>query len=101
VIALITRVGILSNKMDQALRIIRTSIRPLVEQTEGNLGLFIMANRERSELVSISLWESERALEAIERSGFADQQAAKLATVVAEAIAGTTYEVAELPPGIS
>ncbi len=79
--------------MDQALRIIHTSIKPLVEQAEGNLGLSIMTNRERRELVSISLWESERALEAIERSGFADQQAAKLSTVIADPIIGMTYEV--------
>jgi hypothetical protein len=96
-IALITTVGILPNKMDQALRIIHTSIKPLVEQTEGNHGLFIMANRERGELVSITLWESERALEAIERSGFADQQDGKLSTVIAEAITGVTYEVVEAP----
>jgi heme-degrading monooxygenase HmoA len=83
--------------MDQALRIIRTSIKPEVEQTAGNRGLFIMANRERRELVSMSLWESERALEAIERSGFADQQAAKLSSVIADAITGTTYEVVEAP----
>jgi heme-degrading monooxygenase HmoA len=83
--------------MDQALRIIHTSVKPLVEQTEGNLGLFIMATRERRELVSMSLWDSERALEAIERSGFADQQAAKLSAVIANAVTGTSYEVVEAP----
>jgi len=59
--------------------------------------LFIITNRERRELVYITLWESDRALEAIERSGCANQQAAKLSTVIAEAISGTTYEVAEAP----
>jgi hypothetical protein len=93
-IALITRVSILPNKMDQALRIAKTSVKP-VEQKEGCLVLFIMANRESGELVSLSLWESERALQAIEVDGFADQQASKLSTVVAESITGTRYEVAE------
>ena len=93
-IALIPRVSILPNKMDQALEIINTSIMPRLEQIEGYLGLFIMADRERRELASLSLWKDYRSLRAIELDGFADQQAAKLATVVAEAITGTPYEVA-------
>ena len=96
-IALITRVGILPNKMEQALRIIRTSITPTLERKEGFLGLYMMTNHESRELVSLSLWENERALRAIEDSGFADQQAAKLSSVIAEAITGTTYEVAQAP----
>ena len=55
-----------------------------------------MANRESRELVSVSLWESERDLKAIEDDGFAYQQAAKLSTVISEPITGTTYEVAEV-----
>jgi heme-degrading monooxygenase HmoA len=66
-----------------------------LSKKEGCLGLFIMINRESGELVSLSLWESERALQAIEDDGFADQQASKLSTVVAESITGTRYEVAE------
>ena len=99
-IALITRVSILPNKMDQALEIINTSIRPHLEQTEGFLGLFMMDDRESRELLSLSLWEDYRSLRAIELNGFADQQAAKLASVVAGAITGTPYEVvasAQLP----
>ena len=80
--------------MDQALEIVNTSIRPHLEQTEGFLGLFMMDDRESRELLSLSLWEDYRSLRAIELNGFADQQAAKLATVVAEAITGTPYEVA-------
>lgn len=94
-IALITRGSILPNKMDQALRIARTIVKP-VEQRKGCLGLFIMANRESRELVYLSLWEHERALRAIQDDGFADQQASKLSTVIAEPITGTTYEVAEV-----
>jgi quinol monooxygenase YgiN len=94
VIALITRVSILPNKMDQALRIAKTSVKP-TEQKEGCLGLFIMANRESRELVSLSLWESERALKAIEDDGFADQHASRLSTVIADHVSGIPYEVAE------
>ena len=93
-IALMTRVSILPNEMDQALEIINTSIMPRLKQIEGYLGLFIMADRESRELASLSLWKDYRSLRAIELDGFADQQAAKLASVVAEAITGTTYEVA-------
>ena len=95
-IALITRVSILPNKMDQALRIAKTSVKP-VEQRKGCLGLFIMANHESRELVSLSLWENERSLKAIEKDGFADQHASRLSTVIAEAITGTTYEIARAP----
>ena len=93
-IALITRVDILPNKLDQASRIAKTSVKP-VEQREGYLGLYIMTDRENGELVSVSLWESERALKAIQDDGFADQQAARLSTVTASPIVGTTYEVVE------
>ena len=99
-IALITRVSILPNKMDQALEIINTSIMPRLEQIEGYLGLFIMADRESRELASLSLWKDYRSFRTIELDGFADQQAAKLASVVAGAITGTPYEVvtsAQLP----
>ena len=99
-VALITRVSILPNKMDQALEIVNTSIRPRLEQIEGYLGLFMMADCESRELASLSLWKDDRSLRAIELNGFADQQAAKLASVVAGAITGTPYKVvasAQLP----
>jgi hypothetical protein len=88
------RASILPNKMDQALRIVRTSVEP-VEQREGCLGLFIMANRESRELVCVSLWEM-RVLKTIQDDGFADRQASKLSTVIARPITGTTYEVVDV-----
>ncbi len=99
-VALITWVSILPNKMDQALEIITTSIMPRLEQIEGCLGLLMMVDRESRELASLSLWKDYRSLRTIELNGFADQQAAKLASVVTGAITGTPYEVvasAQLP----
>ncbi len=95
-VALITHVSILPHKMDQALEIVNTSIRPRLEQIEGFLGLFVMDDRESRELLSLILWiwKDYYSLRAIELNGFADQQAAKLASVVAGAITGTPYVVA-------
>ena len=93
-VALITRVSILPNKMDQALEIINTSIMPRLAQIEGYLGLFMMVDRESRELASLCLWKDSRSLRAIELDGFADQQAAKLASVVGGVITGVPYEVA-------
>ncbi len=93
-VALITWVSILPNKMDQALEIINTSIMPRLEQIEGYLGLLMMVDRESRELASLSLWKDYRSLRTIELNGFADQQAAKLASVVGGVITGVPYEVA-------
>jgi heme-degrading monooxygenase HmoA len=96
-IALLTRVSIVSGRMDQALRIIDTSVRPTLDSREGFRGLFMLADREGSELVSLSLWEDAQSLEAIEQDGFADRQASKLSTVIAGPITGEVYEVAQAP----
>jgi heme-degrading monooxygenase HmoA len=83
--------------MDQALGIIDTSIGPALDSREGFRGLFMLTGREDLELVSLSLWEDEQSLEAIEQDGFADKQASKLSTVIAGPITGEVYEVAQAP----
>ena len=55
------------------------------------------ANRERKQLVVLSLQESERALEGMERAGIAVCWSAKLSRVFAEHIIGAIYEVAKAP----
>ena len=80
-------------KMDQAIRIFQRSIIPEVKKQHGNLGFFVMENRELNELLVMSHWETERDMLASERNDSVDQQIAKLSTVLGEPPTGATYEL--------
>lgn len=83
-------------RMDQAIRIFQRSISPVLHQQEGFISFSLMENRERSELVGMSHWETERDLLALEENGFIDQQVAKLSTVLSEPPTGVFYKL--IPP---
>lgn len=79
--------------MEQALRIYRTSILPEIEKQNGLSSVLVFSCRQKNELISCALWESYESMMRVERSGFMDQQIAKLSGVLAEPAEGDQYEL--------
>ena len=80
-------------KMDQALHIFRSSILPALKNQRGNASVLVFSCREKNELMGCTLWETYEGTMETERSGFLDQQIAKLSTVLAESARGDEYEL--------
>ena len=79
--------------MDQALHIFRSSILPALKNQRGNASVLVFSCREKNEIISCTLWETHEAMMETERSGFLDQQIAKLTTALAESARGDEYEL--------
>ena len=80
-------------KMDQALNIFRSSIPPALKNQRGNASVLVFSCREKNELISCTLWDTYEAMMETERSGFLDQQMAKLSVVLTEPAEGDEYEL--------
>ena len=80
-------------KMDQALHIFRSSILPSLKNQRGNASVLVFSCREKNELVNCTLWETYENMLELERSGFLDQQMAKLSVVLTEPAEGDEYEL--------
>jgi hypothetical protein len=79
--------------MDQALGIYRRSILPKIEERRGFAKNLVFSCREKNELISCTVWETYAWMVEADRSGFLDQQIAKLSTVLAEPGEGDQYEL--------
>ena len=80
-------------KMDQALGIYRRSVLPSIEERSGFATNLVFSCRDKNELVSCTMWETYDSMIEADRSGFMDQQIAKLSTVLAEPGEGDHYEL--------
>jgi heme-degrading monooxygenase HmoA len=79
-------------QMDEALRHLRERIIPRIQQQDGYNGFISLGERETGEVIGISLWESERALQATEEE--ANSLRAETAEATGAAIASVeSYEV--------
>jgi len=79
--------------MDQALRIYRRSVLPSIEKRNGFATNLVFSCRERNVLISCTMWETYALMMEADRSGFMDQQIAKLSTVLIEPGEGDHYEL--------
>ena len=77
--------------MIESLRHLRKRIIPRCQQQDGYNGFIALGNRETGKVIAISLWESERALQATEEE--ANRLRAEAAEATGEAMAGVeSYE---------
>ena len=53
-----------ADEMDEALRDVREQILPLLKQQNGFKGFIALGNRRSGELIGITFWESEQAMQA-------------------------------------
>lgn len=83
---------ILPGKMELAVSIIERSVIPLLRDQKGFVNIMLMENRDRNELIGLTIWETERDMLLPERCDFLEQQAWKLNTVLAEGATAVNYE---------
>lgn len=58
------RVTIFREPVDDAIRVTREQVVPVVLALPGSRGGFFLANRDEAKTISITLWESREALDA-------------------------------------
>jgi hypothetical protein len=82
------------DKMDQAVRIYRSSILPELKKQSGLASALVFSCRQKNELIACTLWLSYEEMMEMERTGgVMDQQIAKLSGVLAEPAEGDHYEL--------
>ena len=57
------------NEMDEGLRDIREDVLPILQQQEGFKGFIALGNRQSGELIGLTFWESEQAMQESEEVG--------------------------------
>jgi heme-degrading monooxygenase HmoA len=57
------------NELDEALRDVKEHVLPLLQQQDGFKGFIALGNRQSGELIGITFWESEQAMQASEEVG--------------------------------
>ena len=81
-----------TDEMDEALRDVREHVMPLLQRQEGFKGFIALGNRRSGELIGITFWESEQAMQASEEVG--DRMRSDTAEDTGEAIEDVErYEV--------
>ena len=79
-------------EMDEALHDVRERVLPLLKQQEGFKGFIALGNHQSGELIGITFWESEQAMQASEEVG--DRTRSDTAEATGEAIEDVErYEV--------
>jgi heme-degrading monooxygenase HmoA len=83
----------LPSRFEQGMRILSESIVPARETQRGLMEFSLLVNRENHEMVVVIVWATLQDRLASERSGFIDQQLAKLTNVLREPPFGNSYDV--------
>jgi heme-degrading monooxygenase HmoA len=80
------------DEMDEGLRDVRERVLPLLRQQDGFRGFIALGNRQSGELIGITFWESEQAMQASEE--VADRTRSETAEDTGDTIANVQrYEV--------
>ncbi len=70
--------GLLADQVDNAVRVAREQFVPAAQRSGGFEGMYVLADRESGKALSITLWESEEAMQAIaEQADSTRQEAAR------------------------
>ena len=75
--ARVTYVSIISDKLDEAIKIFRESVIPAAKAQKGFRGAYFLTDRETGEGISISLWTSKEDGIASEETGYYQEQLSK------------------------
>ncbi|MDX6380357.1 MAG: hypothetical protein QOI57_1381 [Rubrobacteraceae bacterium] len=81
--ARVTTIRTQPGKVEEAISIARDSIAPHAKEQQGFKGLLALASSEDEEIIFLSLWETEDALQAGEDSGYYEDQLGKLSSILA------------------
>jgi len=80
-------------KIDEGIRIYRDVVVPDIKQEQGFKGAFLLTDTTTSQIVSITLWETEADLKAAATNSLHQAHFAELARVVAGPPTQQAYEV--------
>ena len=79
--------------VDEASRIVKESIAPVMGEQQGLKGQLLLTQRDTGKAISINLWETEADLTTFETNPLYPELLGKLAGVLAGPPAGERYEV--------
>jgi heme-degrading monooxygenase HmoA len=82
-----------AGKIDEASRIVRDAVVPVLKTQKGFKGQLLFTQPDTRKAISINLWETEADLTAFETSPLYGELMGKLASVLAGPPAGERYEV--------
>ena len=91
--ARVTTVPVEPGRMEDAVRILRNSVAPVMKQQTGFKGWFLLTESKQNKITSITLWETATDLMASQMNGEYQVQIAKLSDFVAGPPATEQYEV--------
>jgi heme-degrading monooxygenase HmoA len=80
-------------KIDEANRIVKESIVPVLREQKGFRGQLFLVQRDTSKAISINLWETEADLTAFETSPLYRELMGKIGGILAGPPVGERYEV--------
>jgi heme-degrading monooxygenase HmoA len=78
---------------DEMVKLYKESVVPAAKLQKGYLGILLLSDRKTGKGISISLWESEEAAIANEKSGYYQAQVDKFKKFYTAAPIRETYEV--------
>jgi len=81
-IARVTLMSIIKDKLDEAIRLFQESVVPAAKSQNGFRGAYFLTNRETGEGLSITLWMSADDGKANEESGYYQEQLSKFRSLV-------------------
>ena len=81
-IARVTLMSIIQDKLDEAIRLFQESVVPAAKSQNGFRGAYFLTNRETGEGLSITLWMSADDGKANEESGYYQEQLSKFKSLV-------------------
>jgi len=80
-------------KVDEIIKVVRDSILPVTKKQKGFKGLFHLGDRKTGKGMTITLWDTEANMMAVESSGKYREAVAKVAPFLAGAPTMEHYEV--------
>jgi heme-degrading monooxygenase HmoA len=91
--ARITTIKFKLDQLDEGVRLYQSSVVDAAKKQEGFRGASFLTDRANSKAISITLWESEEAAIANERSGYYQEQISKFKNLMTEPPTREGYEV--------
>jgi heme-degrading monooxygenase HmoA len=91
--ARVVNVQFQSGKLDEATRLVRDVIVPVMQQQKGFKGQLLLTQSETHKAISINFWDTEADLTAFETNPLYRELMGKLAGVLAGPPAGDRYRV--------
>lgn len=91
--ARVTTLQVQSGQIDTLMQIIRDSVIAAMKQQPGYNSGLALTDESANKVMAITLWETEADMKAGESSGYYQQQAAKIASLLTAPPVREAYEV--------